>query len=276
MTSNTYKPNSLSVFISDGLPPFIKEEQIRQHAAKLGIQESDIIDIAVHKDVTGNCVGYAYITCSSPDAAQKTASILNKTSIAAGYKLKVFYSTDRKYCQCVPVNWPESHTQIVLKHLRSMTSKERESFISSVPAKISLIRDEIMFVGNQKDVIKSLEVLKIKFLSNVQQQTFTYQCAGNSEYKTLIEKFILIPQGKKLDFYYSMNNKDAGATLDISIFSQTPADFFTICNDMQVSILYFNIMKLMLNARFPSCLEDLPILLPRHCGKGSCAQCKRY
>ena len=89
MTSAAY----LSLYIREGLPPFITEVQLSQHAAKL--QQSDIIiDVAVRKiHVTGHCVGYAYITCSSPVVVQKTASTMNNTTIAAGYKLKVLYST---------------------------------------------------------------------------------------------------------------------------------------------------------------------------------------
>ena len=106
MTSAAY----LSLYIREGLPPFITEVQLCQHAAKL--QQSDIIiDVAVRKiHVTGHCVGYAYITCSSPVVVQKTASTMNNTTIAAGYKLKVLYSTDKEYCyycHCLSSNWPE-------------------------------------------------------------------------------------------------------------------------------------------------------------------------
>ena len=124
------KPSPMKIFIKEGLPPYVTEEQIRQHASRLGVKDSDILDIAVHRDVTGLCVGYAYITCSSAETAIATTAKLNKSTFTHECKLKVYHSADRSYNQFVPVNWPESHRDLVLLHLRLMTSKERELFAS--------------------------------------------------------------------------------------------------------------------------------------------------
>ena len=228
------KPSPMKIFIKEGLPPYVTEEQIRQHASRLGVKDSDILDIAVHRDVTGLCVGYAYITCSSAETAIATTAKLNKSTFAHEYKLKVYHSADRSYNQFVPVNWPESHRDLVLLRLRLMTSKERELFASSLPAKISVLRGEIVLLGNQNDITKSQDIVKTNFLSNLQHQVFTYLCMGNSECKSQIERFVLIPWRDKLQFYYSMKDRDGGI-LDVSIFSQFPDDFRCICNHMQVS-----------------------------------------
>ena len=234
MSSVLSVPNPLSIFIREGLPPDVTEEQIRQHACSQAIENSDIIDISVHMDVAGHCAVHAYITCSSPEAAKRTAAKLNRTIIAAGYKLDVHYSTDRNYHHCVPSNWPQHHRYIVVSRLRSMTTEERCSFTSSLPTKISLTKNEIMFVGKQNNIAASQEIVKNEFLTNLQYQMFTYQYMDNSEFKSQIERFVLIPLSCKLQFDYFV--KDCGGgQLDIAIFSQSAADFHTICSHMQVS-----------------------------------------
>ena len=225
-------PNPSNIFIREGLPPDVTEEQIHQYAHRQGIKDSDIIDITVHMDVAGHCAVHAYITCSSPEAAKITAAKLNGT-IAAGYNLKVYHATERNYDECIPLNWPQCHIYI-LSRLRSMTAEEYKSFKSSLPAKISLIKDKIMFVGNQKDISKSQETVKINFISRLQYQLFTYQCFHNSECKNQIEKFVLIPLSSKLQFEYFVKD-NGGGQLDIAIFSQSAADYGIICSHMQVS-----------------------------------------
>ena len=91
-----------------------------------------------------------------------------------------------------------------------------------------------MFLGNQNDITKSQGIVKTNFLSNLQHQVFTYLCMGNFECKSQIEKFVLVPWRDKLQFYYSMKDRDGGI-FDVSIFSQIPDDFRCICNHMQVS-----------------------------------------
>ena len=226
--------NILSIFIREGLPAHITKEQIRQHAHSQGIKDSDIIDISVHMDVVGHCAVHAYVTCSSPVAAKRTAAKLNESTIAAGYKLKVYYATDANYDECVPSNWPGSHRHIVVSRLRSMTGKERDSFTYFLPAKISIIKDEIMFVGKLKDTTATQDIVKTKFLNNLQQRIFTYHCLGNSKCKQQIEKFVITPWNSKLQFTYYVKENNEGQ-LDIAIFSQIPADFCSICNHLQVS-----------------------------------------
>ena len=70
--------------------------------------------------------------------------------------------------------------------------------------------------------------------TNLQYQTFTYQCLDNSECKSQIETFVLIPLSCKLQFEYFIKD-NGGGQLDIDIFSQSAADFHTICSHMQVS-----------------------------------------
>lgn len=186
-------------------------------------------------DVAGHCAVYAYITCASPEVARCTASKLNSTIIAAGFKLKVYHATDTNYDQFVPSNWSQYHKCIVISQLRSMTIEERYTFTSSLHTKISLLNDEIMFVGKQKDIVTSQDMVKNKFLTNLQCQVFPYQCLDNSECKHQIENFVLVPAlSHKLQFEYFVKDSGKGQ-LDITIFSQTPADFTSICNCMQVS-----------------------------------------
>ena len=221
-------------------PGLLTEKQIYQHLRDNGFDE-DFIEIRVPTDAAGRS---SFVIFASKDIAVKALHTLHGTKTSRKHKMEVeLAATDKT----VPLKCRASHHRYIdLMLTDGMPVKERNKFISSLPAEIDFREGKIVFVGDQQSIQISQKRVKKRFLSNLNQQELSFPC--DIEFKPdIVKMFILTRRQKTLQFIYQLNtekpdgktrgeNDQKGGELSIIIYSQNSDHFSEICTELKVSM----------------------------------------